>query len=86
VLKPALAAGPTALKQAAGDPAKMAQLVSDYRTARPKTSDAQLIEALSTAYCRSVAGDKLSEARVSAKIADFAGRAATAIGSNKTAT
>jgi mono/diheme cytochrome c family protein len=86
VLQPALAAGPGALKKAAGDPAEMAQLVSNYRTARPKTSNAQLIEALSTAYCRSVASEKISEARVSAKIADFAGRAATAIGSGKTTT
>jgi mono/diheme cytochrome c family protein len=86
VLQPALTAGSGALKQAAGDPTQMAKLVRDYRSARPQTSDAQLIEALSTAYCRAVASDKLSEARVSAKIADFAGRAATAIGSSKAAT
>ena len=86
VLQPALTAGAGALKQAAGDSAKMVKLVSDYRAARPKTSNAQVIEALSTAYCRAVAADKLSDARVSAKIADFAGRAAMAIGSGKAAT
>jgi mono/diheme cytochrome c family protein len=84
VLQPALSAGTGALKQAADDKAKMAKLVSDYRTARPNTSNAQVIEALSTAYCRAVAGDKLSRSIVSAKIADFAGRAASAIGGTKT--
>jgi len=86
VLQPALRAGPAALRQAAGNPAGMAKLVGDYRTARPKTSDAEIIEALSTAYCRVVATDRLSEARVSAQIADFAGRAASAIGNSKPAT
>lgn len=84
VLQPALKDSPDALKQAANDKAKMARLVGDYRAARPKTSNAEVIEALSTAYCRAVAADKLSEARVSAQIADFAGKAAAAIGSAKT--
>ena len=84
VLQPALKDGPAALKQAANSKAKMSQLVGDYRAARPKTSNAEVIEALSTAYCRAVAADKLSEARVSAQIADFAGKAAAAIGSGNT--
>lgn len=85
VLKPALSAGSANLKRAATDSATMSKLVGDYRTARPQTTNAEVIEALSTAYCRAVSSDKLSEARVSAQIADFAGRAATAIGSGATA-
>ena len=85
VLQPALSAGPSALKQAAGDRGRMSKLVVDYRSARPSTSNAQVIEALSTAYCRAVAADHLSDARVSAQIADFAQRAAVAIGNSKPA-
>jgi len=79
VLQPALSAGSTALKRAAADRTSMTKLVGDYRAARPNSSDAQVIEALSTAYCRAVSSDGQSGAGVSAQIADFAGRAATAI-------
>jgi hypothetical protein len=67
---------PDALRQAAGDNAKMSSLVSSYRVARPSASKAEVIEALSTAYCRSVTTDKISQARMGADIADFAQRVA----------
>jgi hypothetical protein len=85
VLKPALAAGPAALKKAAGDSGQMTALVGQYRSARPQSSNAQIVEALSTAYCRAVASENMSEARASAAIADFAQAAATSLGSKPAA-
>lgn len=79
LLQPALKDGPDALKEAAGDDAQMATLVGAYRSARPKASTAQVIEALSTAYCRAVATDHLSGARESAQLSDFAQRAAVVL-------
>ncbi len=79
VLQPALAAGPAALKQAARDNAKMSALVGQYRTARPQSSKAQVVEALSTAYCRAVAADHVSSARASAAMANFAQSAAISL-------
>jgi mono/diheme cytochrome c family protein len=84
VMQPALSAGPAALKLAAGDAAAMSKLVGDYRSARPKTSQGQVVEALSTAYCRAVAGDAVSEAVMSAEVADFAQRVAEALTKAKT--
>lgn len=83
VMTPALKEPPELLKQAAADRAKMSKVVADYRAARPATSSAQAIEALSTAYCRAVASDAVSEARMSAQIAQFAQRVATALGAPK---
>lgn len=85
VIKPALDAGADNLKQAAGDRGKMAKLVGGYRSASPKASNAQVIEALSTAYCRALAADSISEARMSAEIADFAQRTAIALTEHKPA-
>ncbi len=79
IMQPALHEGPVALKQAATDGAKMSQIIVDYRAARPKTSSAEMVEALSTAYCRAVADDPISEARMSAQLSDFAQRVAMAI-------
>jgi mono/diheme cytochrome c family protein len=83
VVQPALREGPAALKQAAADSALIPKLVSDYRAARPNTSAAQVVEALSAAYCRAVASDRISEARMSAQISDFAQRIAVALGDRK---
>jgi mono/diheme cytochrome c family protein len=79
VIKPALGIAPDALKQAAKDKGKMAGLVADYRTARPSTSKADVVEALSTAYCRALSKENISEARMSANIASFAQRVAVAL-------
>ncbi len=76
VIAPALKNPPDALRQAAGDNGKMSRLVNDYRAARPGASKAEVIEALSTAYCRTVTTDKISQARMGADIADFAQRVA----------
>jgi mono/diheme cytochrome c family protein len=79
VIQPALRVAPDALKQAARDRGKMATLVANYRAARPGTSNAEVVEALSTAYCRAVSKDNISEARMSADIAGFAQRIAVAL-------
>jgi mono/diheme cytochrome c family protein len=76
VIAPALKYPPDALRQAAGDTAKMSSLVGNYRTARPNASKSEVIEALSTAYCRTVTTEKISQARMGADIADFAQRVA----------
>lgn len=76
VIAPALNNPPAALRQAAGDDAKMSSLVSSYRAARPGASKAEVIEALSTAYCRTVTTQQISQARMGADIADFAQRVA----------
>jgi mono/diheme cytochrome c family protein len=78
VLQPALGAGAGALKLAAVNRGKMSDLIANYRQARPNSSKAQIVEALSTAYCRALAQDPISAARMSAQIADFA--QATAVG------
>ena len=76
VIAPALKNSPDALRQAAGDNGKMSALVTSYREARPNAPKSQVIEALSTAYCRAVTTDKISQARMGADIADFAQRVA----------
>jgi mono/diheme cytochrome c family protein len=83
LLQPALGAGPETLKGASSDRGKMAKLVANYRSALPKASTADTIEALSTAYCRAVATDPISEARMSAEIADFAQQVAVAAGRSR---
>jgi mono/diheme cytochrome c family protein len=76
VIAPALKNSGATLRQAAGDNAKMATLVESYRAARPAAPTSEVIEALSTAYCRTVTTDKISQARMGADIADFAQRVA----------
>lgn len=83
VMQPALEAGPVAVKQAANDAAKMGKLVDSYLAARPKSSTAELIEALSAEYCEAVAADHLTLALMSARIADFGQRVAVAARSRK---
>jgi mono/diheme cytochrome c family protein len=83
VMKPALAAGPNVLQQAASDRGKMSQLVHNYEAAVPNASSGEVIEALSTAYCRALADTAISEARMSAQIASFAQRVAITVGSHK---
>jgi mono/diheme cytochrome c family protein len=79
VIAPALQDTPDALKQAASDHSKMSALVGKYRASRPGSSKAQVIEALSTAYCRAVTTEHISEARMSGQIADFAQAVAVAL-------
>jgi hypothetical protein len=84
VVQPALRAGPDAIKQAASDGGKLSKLIGDYRAARPNTSPAQVVEALSTAYCKAVSSDRISEATMSVEVADFTQRVAVAVNGDKT--
>ena len=59
VLEPALKDDPAALEQAAREPARMSALVAAYKSARPKSSKAEVIEGLSTAYCRVLASQPI---------------------------
>ncbi len=52
VLKPALTADAKALRQAARDRTQLEALVGAYERQRPQSSSAEVIEAMSTAYCR----------------------------------
>ena len=54
VLKPALMVDPKVLRQAAHDRAQLEGLVAGYTRQRPKSSSAEIIEAMSTAYCRAI--------------------------------
>jgi mono/diheme cytochrome c family protein len=83
LLQPALGAGPVALKQAATDHARMTTLVGNYRAAQPDASSAEVVEALSTAYCRAVADDHISRTRMTAQLADFANQVAITLGDLK---
>jgi mono/diheme cytochrome c family protein len=85
VVQPALRAGPDAIKQAASDGGKLSKLIGDYRTARPNTSPAQVVEALSTAYCKALASERISEVTMSVEVAEFTQRVAVAVNGQKTA-
>ena len=79
VMQPAVSAGADVLKRAAGNSAGMTHLVGAYTAARPNSSAAQVIEALSAAYCRAVSNEGDSTARMDAKIADFSQQVAVAL-------
>ncbi len=78
-MRPALAESPALLKQAVGDDQAMSKLVQDYRSARPQSSTGELIEALSTAYCRAVAVGTTTDARTNAAVAGFSEQVATVL-------
>jgi mono/diheme cytochrome c family protein len=82
VLAPALKDDAVSLERAAREPSRMSALVASYRSARPKSSKAEVIEGLSTAYCRVLASQPISEARMNAQLADFAQNAAIRLTSN----
>jgi mono/diheme cytochrome c family protein len=83
VIKPALAAGADSLQQAATDREKMFALIRGYRSAVPRATRGDVVNALSTAYCRTLADKPMSEAQMSSRIADFAQRVATGLGDRK---
>jgi len=85
VMQPVFSAGPAALRAASGDSTQMQKLVDQYFAARPKATIGQTIEALSTGYCRALADQHLSQARMSAQIADFAQQVAVSSGSHRPA-
>ena len=83
VIKPALAAGAVSLEKAAVNRGSMVTLIRGYQSAVPKATRADVVEALSTAYCRLLADKPISEAQMSAQISDFAQRVAAGLGDGK---
>jgi hypothetical protein len=83
VIKPALAVGPESLQKAAVDRGKMAVVIRGYQSAVPKATSGEVIEALSTAYCRILADKPISEGQMSARISDFAQRVAAGLSDRK---
>jgi mono/diheme cytochrome c family protein len=79
-MQPAMSLGSEALHGALTDRAKMSGLVAAYRAAAPDSSAAHVVEALSTAYCRAIAEDRISKARMTAQLADFAQQVAITLG------
>jgi mono/diheme cytochrome c family protein len=79
VLQPALKETANSLNQAASSPEKMSGLVRNYRAARPGSSPGEVVEALSTAYCRTLSQESMSEATMSGELSDFAQAAASAV-------
>jgi mono/diheme cytochrome c family protein len=71
LMEPALGAGSDALKRAAADRATLDRLVGNYTAARPKASSAEVIEAMSSAYCRAISAAGMPQARMDASIAEF---------------
>jgi mono/diheme cytochrome c family protein len=85
-IKPALALGASMLKQAAADRQKMAQAVANYRAAVPTASTAQVLEALSAAYCKAIADDPISDAMMNTQIVNFAQQASLTLSRTKPST
>jgi mono/diheme cytochrome c family protein len=71
VIAPALQLSAASMREAFDEPEKITSLVRRYVAARPQTTVAQAIEALSAAYCRAIATDDLSAGQMSGRIADF---------------
>jgi len=85
VLKPAMQEGREALREAANDRGKLEQVVQKYTAARPKSSVAETIEALSSAYCRVIVSDQISASLSGAKVADFSQQVAVVLTQNRPA-
>ena len=83
VLKPALTADPKVLRQAARDRAQLEGLVTSYERQRPKSSSAEIIEAMSTAYCRAITAAGASPALGTAEVADYAQQLALVLASHR---
>lgn len=58
-MRPALSLDSGTLQGALTDRGKMSLLVADYRSAVPHAAVADVVEALSTAYCRTLAEDPI---------------------------
>jgi mono/diheme cytochrome c family protein len=84
VLKPALTADAKAQRQAARDPAQLLGLVGAYERQRPQSSAAEVIEAMSAAYCRTITAAGASPASGTGEVADYAQQVAQALASHGT--
>lgn len=78
VLEPALAVGPDDLAAAYADTDRIVELVERYRRARPDSGAADVVEALTTAYCRTAIADDVPFAERAARMAAFSGAVAAA--------
>ena len=83
VLRPALTVDPKVLRQAARDRSQLEGLVTGYERQRPKSSSAEIIEALSTAYCRAITAAGASPALGTAQVADYAQQVALTLASHR---
>ncbi len=75
-IQPALDISTERYEQAKTDKSALKSLVEDYRTARADSSTSQVVQALSSVYCRSVAKEDISAAEAGGRIAAFAGEVA----------
>jgi mono/diheme cytochrome c family protein len=82
VLRPALTMDAKGLRQAARDRAQLEALVTGYQRQRPKSSSAEVIEAMSTAYCRAITAAGESAALGTAEVADYAQQVALVLASH----
>jgi mono/diheme cytochrome c family protein len=80
VSEPALAIEPLLLRKAATNPDALRKVVDEYTAARPDSPAADVVEALSSAYCRAVVSENVSMAQSAAKIASFSQDVAIALG------
>ncbi len=83
VLKPALAVDPKLLRQAAHDRTQLQSVVAGYERERPKSSSAEVIEAMSTAFCRTVTAEGVSPALGTAEVADLAQQVASVLAAHR---
>jgi len=83
VLKPALTTDPKILRQVARDRAQLESVVAGYERQRPKSSAAEVIEAMSTAYCRTMLVAGVSPALGTAEVADLAQQVALVLASHR---
>jgi mono/diheme cytochrome c family protein len=83
VLKPALTVQPKVLRQAAHDRAQLESVVAGYERQRPKSSSAEVIEAMSTADCRTLTAAGVSPALGTAEVADLAQQVALVLASRR---
>jgi len=67
----ALKDNPDTLRAAGSDHATLVSVVRDYTRAKPKSSPAEVIEALTEAYCRAVVSDKVPPSSSGAAVAAF---------------
>jgi len=82
VLKPALATDAKVLRQAAHNRTQLEGLVAGYERQRPKSSSAEVIEAMGTAYCRAITAAGESAALGTAEVADYAQQVALVLTSH----
>lgn len=83
IMEPALAENSDQLRNAASNRADLAHVVSTYLHARPKSTPAETVEALSTAYCRAIVSEKVPMAISGAKMASFSQEVALALANSR---